>query len=192
MKPVDFIVLFFSFVDALAVTHLLLSAALMIRRRREITFSWPHALWMADALLVVAVNWLALRDIRALPSIPLVTIVGGFVLVIGQYFICVLVSPDLEPDRDLDLRAFHARHGRTYIAAFLVLVTFGFLTNIGADLAFGVATWWRRNVLIIAMLAAILPPLISKRPWAQIGAPLVLLLLLIAVPIAGQVSPAGG
>ncbi len=192
MKPLDFIVLFFSFVDALALTHILLSAALMIRRRREITFSWPHALWMADALLVLAVNWLALWDIRALPAVSPVTLVGGFVLVVGQYFVCALISPDLETDANLDLRAFHARHGRTYIAAFLVLVTFGFLANIGADLAFGVETWWRRNVMLIAMLAAILPPLVSKRRWAQIGAPLVLLLLLIAVPIAGRASLAGG
>jgi hypothetical protein len=183
MKPFDFIILFFSFIYTLALTHLLFSTAQMIRRWREITFSWPHAIWMTNALMLLAGNWLALWDFRSLPSISLVTIAGGFVMVTGMYFICALMAPDLDKDTDLDLRAFHAAHGRSYIAAFLALCAFGFLTNLGAGLSLDISNWWRENLIVVPMLIVLVPPLISKRPWAQIGCPLVLLGLLTAFPI---------
>ena len=50
MKSFEFLILFFTFAFALALTHLLFAATRMIRHRRTLIFSWPHALWMATAL----------------------------------------------------------------------------------------------------------------------------------------------
>jgi hypothetical protein len=44
MHAFDFIMLFFSFIFALALTHLLLAVNAMIRRRRKIVLSLPHAI----------------------------------------------------------------------------------------------------------------------------------------------------
>jgi hypothetical protein len=90
LGPFEFIILFFSFIYTLALTHLLLAAARMIRRRRSLVFSWPHALWMMNALLL-------------LMSLPV--ILGGFALVGAMYLICALIAPDFEDRDDLDLRA---------------------------------------------------------------------------------------
>jgi hypothetical protein len=50
VRPFDFVITFLAFIYALALTHLLLAAAHMIRHRRELIFDWAHALWMAAAL----------------------------------------------------------------------------------------------------------------------------------------------
>lgn len=106
MRAFDFIMLFFSFIFALALTHLLLAVNAMIRRRRKITFSVPHAIWMFNALSAVSINWISLWDFHDLQAISLSAIVGGFVLGIAQYLVCALVSPDFKEERDFDLRLF--------------------------------------------------------------------------------------
>jgi hypothetical protein len=58
LKAFDFIILFLSFIYTLGLTHLLLAATRMIRHRRTVIFSWPHALWMVAALGMLSGNWL--------------------------------------------------------------------------------------------------------------------------------------
>ena len=50
MNPFEFIILFFSFIYTLALTHLLFAWTRMIRHRRQLVLSWPHLLWMLVAL----------------------------------------------------------------------------------------------------------------------------------------------
>ncbi len=63
--------LFFSFIYALALTHLLLAVNAMIRYRRKIQFSAPQAIWMFDALLAVSINWISLWDFHEVREISL-------------------------------------------------------------------------------------------------------------------------
>ena len=125
MGPFEFIILFFSFIYTLALTHLLLAAARMIRHRRSLVFSWPHALWMLDALLLLVCNWISLWDFHQLKSMTLPVILGGFALVGILYVVCALIAPDFEDGDGLDLRAFHEREGRTYILAFCDVLAAG-------------------------------------------------------------------
>jgi len=71
LRPFEFIILFFSFIYTLALTNLLLAMVQMVRHRRQITFPWPHALWMATAMLILILNWPGLRDIHRLSVLPL-------------------------------------------------------------------------------------------------------------------------
>ena len=118
MGPFEFIILFFSFIYTLALTHLLLAAARMIRYRRSLVFSWPHALWMLNALLLLVCNWISLWDFHLLKSMTLPVILSGFALVGVMYLICALIAPDFEDGDGYNLRVFHEREGRTYIVAF--------------------------------------------------------------------------
>jgi hypothetical protein len=183
MRPFDFIILFLSFIYTLALTHLLLAASQMLRHRRRLVFSWPHALWMANALLLLVGNWLGLWDFRNLTTVTLPTIVAGFILVIGMYFVCALVTPDLDGEDGYDMRRFHSQQHRTYIAAFLALCLFGFGLNLAAGRELGVSNWTNQNVLVVGMLAMIAPPLLVERPWVQIVCPAVLLGLMLAYPV---------
>jgi hypothetical protein len=77
LGPFEFIILFFSFIYTLALTHLLFAATRMIRHRRELVFSWPHALWMLNALLLLVGNWMSLWDFHRQKTLSLAVIVGG-------------------------------------------------------------------------------------------------------------------
>jgi hypothetical protein len=164
----DFIMLFFSFIYALALTHLLLAVNAMIRRRRRIKFSLPHAIWMFGALLAVWINWISLWDFHEERVVSLGAIVGGFVLGIAQYLVCASVSPDFKEARDFDLRLFETEQRRSYLSAFLVLVAVSIGVNIGGSVL-GVQKWMSENALVIPMLAAVVFPLFARNKWVQIA-----------------------
>src|SRR5439155_3591875 len=122
MTPFEFIILFFSFIYTLALTHLLFAWTRMIRHRRQVIFSWPHFLWMLVALGNLSINWISLWDFRSARGLALATIASGFLLVIVNYFVCALVSPDFGEGETYDIKHFHACEGPTYIGAMLALV----------------------------------------------------------------------
>jgi hypothetical protein len=183
LKPFDFIILFLSFIYTLGLTHILFAATRMIRRRRSITFSWPHALWMTATLGMMFGNWLSLWDFHAQEIMPLVTVAGGFVLVVLQYAVCALVTPDLETEGDYDLRRFHAVEGRTYVLAFLVVMTASLALNAAAGTGAGLQNWANQNWIVLPMIAAIALALLVKARWAQVLAPLVMVALMVAFPL---------
>lgn len=183
MHPFDFILLFFSFIYTVALTHILFAATRMIRHRRELVFSWPHALWMASAFLFLSVNWLSLWDLRGVAAFSLEVIVSNFVLVVLQYFLSALVAPDFEGGDGYDLREFHLRERRTYLGAFIALMVVGVLVNFEAAMRYGLASWGQQNLIAIPALAAGLAAFFIDRRWVQIAAPLVMVGLLTVYPI---------
>jgi hypothetical protein len=178
--PFEFIILFLSFIYTLALTHLLFAATRMIRHRRSLVFSWPHALWMLDALLLLLANWIALWDFHRFKTMSLGLIVTGFAMVGIQYFVCALVAPDFEDGEGYDMRAFHAREGRTYIAASAVMVFVSLGINAAAGLAAGVPNWANQNALVMVMTPAVIAPLFVRARWVQILAPIVIGLSTVA------------
>jgi len=183
MTPFEFIILFFSFIYTLALTHLLFAWTRMIRHRRELIFSWPHMLWMLVALDNLAANWISLWDFRTGGALSLGTITAGFLFVIVNYFVCALVSPDFEGGETYDLKRFHEREGRTYIAATFVLIVASIVANFFAGSALGVSNWSSENKLVLVDLPIILVALFVKRPWAQVFAPAALFILVTTYSI---------
>ncbi len=78
------------------------------------------------------------------------------------------MSPDFKEERDLDLRLFETEQRRSYLSAFLVLVTISIGVNIGGSML-GVQKWMSENALVIPMLAAIAFPLFVGSKWVQIA-----------------------
>ncbi len=182
MQAFELLTLFVSFVYTLALTHLLFASARMIRYRRRIAFSWPHALWMLNALLVQFDDWLSLSDLRTLKSLSLGIIAINFTIVIIQYLVCALVSPDFESSDDYDLRRFHKEQGPTYITAFLVVMLYSLAVNVMVADA-GVANAVGQNWLVLLILVPIIAALWVKRRWVQLLAPAVLIVLQIAYAV---------
>ena len=184
MAPFDFIILFFSFIYTLGLTHILFAATRMVRHRRGLIFSWPHALWMFNALMLLIANWISLYDFHRQEVMPIATIATGVLFSFAQYFICALVSPDFDDGETLDLRTFHDREGRTYITAFALLILLALVVNTAATFGAGVENWGRQNAIVLAMLPAALTPLFVKARWAQLSGPLVVaILLVIFIPL---------
>lgn len=179
MRPFDFIITFFSFIYSLGLTHILFAATRMIRHRKRLIFSWPLALWMAAALLLLASNWLSFWDFHQMASLSVWAIVGGFLLVVAMYAICALVTPDVEGEDGLDMPAFYERQKPTFLTAFLGLMVLGFAVNLGAGMAMGVSAWSDQNLVVVPMALAVIPPMLTRRPWVQTAAPLVLIATLM-------------
>jgi hypothetical protein len=181
--PFEFIILFLSFIYTLALTHLLFAWTRMIRHRRQLVFSWPHLLWMLAAFSNLGANWLSLWDFRGLRSLSIVTITATFVLVIINYFVCALVSPDFEGGETYDMKRFHECEGPTYIVAFLGLITASILINVFAGAALKVTNWSDENGLVVTMLLPPIGALVVRREWMQLLAPTVLLAQCIAYAV---------
>lgn len=180
MKTFEFIILFFSFAFTLALTHLLFAATRMIRYRRKLTFSWLHALWMANALMLLFANWISLFDFRDVNSMRLSTILILFIFVITLYFSCALVAPDFEEGESYDMRAFHQRESRTYIGALAALLVMSFVANIDATEA-GIGVWGSENQIVALMIPmTILPIAFRNNAIVQWACPLLLLGLTMA------------
>lgn len=175
MTPFEFLTVFFSFAYALAFSHVLLAAAEMIRHRRVLVFSWPHALWMANSLMLLFSNWLSLYDFRSMAVMSLGTILTLFVFVTTLYFTCALVTPDFDAGDGYDMRAFHERQSRAYIGAILALDAVSFLSNLQAGHS-GVADWGSQNAVVLVMTPFALIPLLSKNWIVQIVSPVILLI----------------
>lgn len=180
MSPFDFIILFFSFVYVIALTHLLFAWTRMIRYRRKLVFSWPHLLWMLAAVGYLTANWLSLWDFQTEGELNLGTIAAGFLFVIMNYFVCALVSPDFESGETFDMKEFHEREGPTYISATLALIVTAVIGNYLAGAALGVDNWSDENALVVATIILPVLALTIKREWVQIAAPAMLLATTIA------------
>ena len=175
MRPFEFVILFFSFGYALALSHLLFAWTRMIRHRRELIFSWPHLLWMLAAMLNLADNWMSSWDFRGQKSIALSPLGAMFLFVVIVYFECALVSPDFEGGETYDMKRFHEREGPTYIAAVVVMGVSAIAVNLIAGDAMGVENWIDENWLVGIMLVPPVAALLVKKTWVQVLAPLVLL-----------------
>lgn len=183
MHPFDFIILFFSFIYTLALTHLLFAATRMIRHRRQLVFSWPHGLWMALSMLLLCENWLSLWDLHDQEQLSLEAIATTFVMVISQYFTSALVAPDFEGGDSYDLREFHTRERRTYVGTLVVVGVIGVCINLEGALRLGLSSWGQQNWIALPFLALTSAALVFDRPVVQIGAPLILIAILLTYPV---------
>jgi hypothetical protein len=172
VRPFDFVILFLSFIYTLGLTHLLFAATRMLRHRRALVFSWPHALWMSANLMMLFGNWIAIWDFHDMKEMSLGVIAGGFLMAVIQYFVCALVSPDFEDGETYDMRAFHARESPTYLGALLVLMVVSLVVNQAAGAELGVQNWSDQNAMVFAMAPPLLLALLVRAAWAQLLAAL--------------------
>jgi hypothetical protein len=170
VSPFDYVLTLLSFVFALAMAHLLMGGARMVRHRRELTFSWPHALWMAAVFIDLVINWLGFWDARALKVIDLATIAGAVVMATLQYLVAALVTPEFETNEDYDLQRFHREQSRTYLGALLAFGVVVLVVNAAAD-AEGVE-WSRQNGIVALMFAPGLAALFLRNRVVQVVAPI--------------------
>ena len=178
MRPFDFVMVFFSFIYSLALTHLLMAVVHMIRYRRQIVFDLIHALWMAVALVALVTNWISFWDFHAVEPLPLASIIIGFAFSIINYVACALVSPDVKGEGGLDLHVFQETQGRTYVASFVVLIAFSIGVNFLGGSTMDIQNWARENSVVIAMLPITIAPLVWRFRWVQVAAPLLFLVSL--------------
>ena len=163
MGPFEFTITLLSFVYSLALAHLLLGIARMVRLRQTLRFSPEHLLWTANVLMVILINWITLWDVRGAKELSLATIGVALFYAVLLYLLASFVTPDLERSEDRDLREFHRREGPIYVGGLLLGGLVGVFLNLGA-LQIGVANWANQNVLLMSGL-----PLLAIALWRRTG-----------------------
>lgn len=182
MSPFDFIITLLSFVYSLALAHVLAGVGRMVRHRRTIIWSLPHAIWTVNVILFIVVNWLSLWDFRQLRTVSLATVASGTFYALLLYLMATFVTPDIDVETERDLRTFHERERKTYIGATLLLVLVSLVLNWAAG-HFGIGNWVEQNLLVLATLPITIIALAVRRGGLQSGAALAMTASIVAFAI---------
>src|SRR5260370_9486428 len=103
------ITVLFSFVFAIAMTHLLSCASKLLVARVRVRFSGLHALWMLNALMLLLINWLSLFLVETVKHWSVGEIMVQLGWEIPQYFTCSLISMPVGDEEVIAMRAFYKR-----------------------------------------------------------------------------------
>ena len=160
------ITVLFSFVFAIALTHVLSCVSKLILARDRVRFSGLHTLWMLNALMLLLINWVSLWLLEAIKHWSVGEIMVQLGWAIPQYFTCSLISMPVGNEEVIDMRAFYERQRPVLFSAFAVTYAMSMAANF-ADRN-DLEGWW---------------------PGDWIGANLLVLPMLIAAPVAGWVKP---
>ncbi len=171
MGAFEHVISLLSFVYALAIAHLLTTVARLIGARERVRFSWFHAWWMLNALVVLVLDWISYWDMHALANWSMVSI--GVVLVqsFADYMQAALVCPEIPPEGEIDLVAFHQTRARRYIGAFTVTGVWALVDNLYFGGSYDVVELLQQNLVVIPLIAVALTATIVRRRWVDIAAP---------------------
>lgn len=179
MSAFDFVITLLSFVFSLALTHLLFGIARITRHRRTVKLSGAHAIWTANTLVLIVLNWLSLWDFRGQTELSIVTVASGVIFSILLYLTAAFVTPDVDDPEGRDLRQFHERESVTYIGATLAVVLVSFVVN-EAAVSEGVTVWATQNLVVLIALVPVTVALAVRKGRIHILASAVCLAVSIA------------
>ncbi len=167
MRAFDYVITLFAFVYALATAHLLTTVAEMVRGRARVRFSWTNAAWMLVCLFEILAWWIGMWDMRALPSWSVAMIAFLFVMATLIYVQVRLTCPNIPAEGEIDLREFHRRNGREYIALFAVIAALTIVVNVVFGDMTSVREMIEQNIVVAPMFVVAVAAAISFRPWVQ-------------------------
>src|SRR5664279_1459754 len=130
-------------------------------------FSGLSVLAMANAILLVYMNWLAMWELRNAGDWNLLSITVTFLFALSICFICTLAAPQLLADEQVDLGAFYWRQRRAYSWSWIVCETLAIVANLlflNSTLASKLGA---ENLVNFAMFPPIILALAVPRRWAQ-------------------------
>ena len=167
MSAFEHVTALFSFVYALALTHLLARIAELIIARERVKFSGLLAVGMANAVVLIFANWLSLWDLRSIKIWDLFSIVVQFLFAVIIFVVCALVGPKVPDEGSIDLEDFFWRQ-RPYLYGAIVA---GVLLSLIANLAYlktpTPLLFFKQNLFNLPMLMPTVSALLFPKRWVQ-------------------------
>ena len=164
------ITVLFSFVFAIAMTHVLSCVSKLILGRDRVRFSGLHALWMLNALMMLLINWISIWLLETVKHWSVGEIMVQLAWVIPQYFTCSLISMPAGNEEVIDMRAFYERQRPVLFSAFAVTYAMSMVANF-ADRnnleGWKPGDWIGAEMLVLPMLIAALVAGWAKPLWLQ-------------------------
>ena len=184
MTAFEHVTALFSFVYALALTHLLARIAELIVARDRVKFSGLLALGMVNAILVVFANWLSLWDLHVITSWNLGSISVQFLFAINVFLICVLVGPKAHDEGPIDLEDFFWRQRPYFYGALVACAVLSLFANLDYLKTANAALFLKENLTVLPMFIPTLSALVSRKRWVQWAAGLCYLAMVLGYTIA--------
>ncbi len=166
MRAFDHVLLLFSFVYALALTHLLSRVGSLMLARKRVRFSALHAFMVVNAVVLVFVNWLALWFVHNIQAWDLYSIVIYFLFALASFFFCAAAAPEVPFEGTIDLEAFYWENYRLFYALIALQTVVAMLSSVPL-----LKPHWELFVWTnIDSLPFFIPPILAttvRSRWAQ-------------------------
>jgi len=156
-----------SFVFAVSLAQLLIRISALVSAREKVKFSGLSGLAMANAILLVYMNWLAMWELHDAANWNLLSITVTFLFTLSICFICTLAAPQFLADEPVDLDAFYWKQRRTYYWSWIVCEALAIVANLlflNSTLASKLGA---ENLVNFAMFPPIILALTVRKRWAQ-------------------------
>jgi len=164
------ITVLFSFVFAIALTHVLSCVSKLILARDRVSFSGLHALWMLNALIVLLINWISIWLLETVKHWSVGEIMVQLGWAIPQYFTCSLTSMPVGNEQVIDMPAFYEQQRPVLFSAFAAMFAMSMVANFADRNNFEgwkPGDWIGANLLVLPMLIVALVAGWARPRWLQ-------------------------
>lgn len=170
----------FSFIFAVALTHVFSSASKLILARHRVHFSGLLALWMVSAAAGLLNDWLSLAELEGMKHWSVFEILLQLSWVIPQYFTCSLIAMPVRAEGIVDMQAYYDRQRRVIFVAFILTYAMAMLENYADrynNTGWKPDDWIGADLLVLPMLIAAIAAGWASSRWLQWAACLITLAL---------------
>lgn len=167
MLAFNHILTLISFVFAVSLAQLLLRISALVASRDKVVFSGLSALAMANAILLVYLNWLAMYELRDAGHWNLLSISVMFLFSLSICFISTLAAPQVLGDDPIDMEAFYWTQRNTYYFSWIACEILAMVANwLFASAALS-SKLGAENLVNLAMFPPVILALAVRKRWAQ-------------------------
>jgi hypothetical protein len=156
-----------SFVFAVSLAQLLIRISALVTVRDKVVFSGLSCLAMANAILLVYTNWLAMWELHNAGIWDLLSITITFLFALSICFICTLAAPHIDADHPTDMDAFYWRQRKTYYVSWFVCEALAIIANLLFANSPMAPKLGAENLVNLAMFPPIILALVVPKRWAQ-------------------------
>jgi hypothetical protein len=169
MRPFDHVLILYSFVFALALTHLLSRVGSLMLARKRVRPSGLQAFMVVNAIVLVFVNWLALWFVHDIQEWDLYSIAIYFLFALCSYFFCAAAAPEVPFEGTIDLEEFYWENYRLFYGLIALQTVVAILTSVSLMKSHWSLFLWTNIDSLPFFLPPILATLIRTRhaQWAS-------------------------
>lgn len=175
MSPFEFLVSLYAIVAGLGLSLLIQSIGQMIEARDRIRLYWVHSVWLLLIFMAHVVSWLALWRFTRHGQWTVLQVLLLLSMPILLYVVSHLAVPDLEDERTHDLREYYYRQSTWMHALMLGVIACG---SAGQVFIEGRLDLSGVGLMRLAIVAALLPGTVSRKPAVHAASAVVLLAVL--------------
>lgn len=163
------IVVFLSFIYAIAITHPLSSVHELVVERRRVRWSGLLACWMLTSVLLLILNWLSIFRLSEVTSWSTAQVLAHILAAVCIYFTCAFPAARARGNAKIDMTDYFARNRVPILGSFAVFGLIAILVNAVDLYSNGPAAGGTVDRIygILPALMAEIAGLIVKANWFQ-------------------------